>query len=807
MHVNFSAVQQRILRLTFTLVAVIGYVSPADAEPTHSEHDNITFDIDVLKERGIDPIIAELFRHRPRFLPGESSVILTVNGTNRGRVKVKFDDTGTLCADRIFQQQSGLISPADYSDDIPCFDLRRAWPQAEVQTDQSEGKVNLIVPPQAVTKPGVENGRWQHGGNAGMLNYDASYMDSSGGVSFGQIGSEVGLNVSNWILRSRQTFSRFNRQNRINHQATYAQRSFADIKKVLQLGQVSLANSLFGTGQVQGFQMFPESALDEQEGAGLVDGVADSPSVVEVRQSGVLVYNTIVPAGPFRLQGFSLLNTRSDLEVTLTGSNGQARQFTVPASTLLIHAPVVSPGISFGAGRIEQHDGIKPLVGTIATGWQLTPYSGLYAGLIASSPWRAGALSLDTQLFAPTRLNLQTTIAQDAKHAAAGTSIFALLSHSLTERLNFNANGRQQTSGYRELSDALVSTRHDNPNSLSRSRYQWGSGLSWSTDAVGSLSLSWGRTTTFAGAQSDYLRAGWNYQLGRAWLGLSLEHDSGTLSGQNDDRLYASLSMPLGDKREINSFLNATKRSARGGIRYSDRASRDLNWSIASERDLRNDRTSASGSLSTLTRVSQLSASINHNSDNYTSWSTQASGAAVLHADGLTLSPHRVSDTFGVAQVGDESGVRIDTPAGPVWTDWRGYAVLPGLNGYHSSSIQVDTRSLKKNVDIANAWKETILAHGAVGKVNFEVVQTRRVLVNAQMADGSKLPRGASLFDGDGRLVTIVADDGTVFVPDAAADMTLEVQNAGTSLCTMNLTLPKKAGSSQLYENATATCQ
>ncbi|MCT2387095.1 fimbria/pilus outer membrane usher protein [Erwinia pyrifoliae] len=803
MQANLNASRQPTLRLIFTLLAASGYVCTAVAESVDSVNDNLIFDIGVLKERGIDPKIAEIFRHRSRFLPGESSVLLTVNGTTRGRVKVRFDEAGTLCADRSFQQQAGLILPPVFADDIACFDLRRAWPQAEVHTEPDQGKVSLVVPPQAVTQAVGEDGKWLHGGSAGMLNYDASYMNSSGGVNFAQIASEVGLNVSDWILRSRQTFSRFNGKDNIHHQATYAQRSFASIKKVLQVGQVNLANSLFGTGQVQGFQMFPESALNKQEGAGLVDGVADSQSVVEVRQSGVLVHSTIVPSGPFRLQGFSLLNTSSDLQVTLNGSDGQQRQFTVPASALLTQAPSVSPGFSFGAGRLEQQGGNTPLVGTFATGWQLTPYTGLYAGLFGSSPWRAGSLDLDTQLFDTTRLNLQSTVAQDAKNSAIGTSVSALLSHSLTERLSISANGRQQTSGYRELSDALQSARYDTDR---QSRHQWGGSISWAAEMMGSVSLSWGRTTTFAGVHSDYLRAGWNRQVGRAWLGLSFEHNTSTLSGQKDDRLYASFSMPLGDRRDVSSFLNTTKRSARGGVRYSDRASQDVNWSIASEHESRNNHTSASGNVSAVTRVSQLGASISHNSDKYTSWSTQASGAAVLHADGLTLSPHRVSDTFGIARVGDESGVRLNTPSGTVWTDWRGYAVLPALNGYRSSGIQVDTPSLKKNVDIANAWQETELARGAIGRVDFEVIRTRRVLVDAQMADGSRLPRGASLFDGE-RLVTVVADDGTVFVPNASAKMKLEVQHAGKTLCTINLTLPQQAASSRLYENTTATCE
>ncbi|GAA0364372.1 fimbria/pilus outer membrane usher protein [Serratia ureilytica] len=797
-------------RLLPLLIAALcaGHVEAADEL---QNHDNLTFDTGVLSGRGIDPAIAALFGQAPRFLPGENTVSLSVNGNARGRVRVKFDEAGVLCADRAFQRAAGLVSPPGYADGAACFDLRRAWPQAEIQPEPGEGKVILVVPSEALSAPDTGDGNWQHGGVAGMLNYDAQYLSSSGGaggLNFGQLGTEAGFNAGDWIVRSRQTFTRFNGDDRINHQAAYAQRSFVGIKKVLQAGQVSLSNSLFGTGQVLGFQLFPESALTSgQGGAGLVEGVAQTQSVVEVRQSGVLVYSTAVPAGPFRLQGFSLLNTRTDLEVTLTGSNGEIRKFIVPAATLLARAPLVSPGLSFGAGRLEQQDGKAPLLGTVASGWQLTPFTSLNAGVLGSAPYRAGSLNLDTQLWEPTRLSLQSTLAQDADHGNTGTLLSALLSHSLSERLSVNVNGRQQTTGYRELSDALQRADQDNPNSQSRSRYQWGSGVNWSAERLGNLSLSWARSTTFAGNNTDYLRGGWSRQFGRAYLGVSLEHNTGTLSGQADDRLYVSFSMPLGEGRDINSYLNTAKRSARAGVRYSDRTSQDRGWSIATDRDLRNNRTSVSGNLDFVTPVSQLNASVSHDSDNYTSWSTRAGGAIVLHENGITLSPYRVADTFGIARVGKESGVRLDTPAGPVWTDWRGYAVIPTLNGYRRSAIQVDTRSLAKNVDIGNAWQESEMARGAIGRVDFDVLRTRRVLVGTAMADDKRLPHGASVFSASGELVTVVGDDGTVFVPDATPGMRLEVQSSGKTVCTMQLDLPEKADTTGLYENATATCR
>lgn len=798
------------LRRRLLLLMTAFCASSAGAVDKVYAQDNLIFDTGVLKGRGIDPGIAALFGQTPRFLPGESSVALFVNGNARGRVRVKFDEAGTLCADRAFLRTAGLQVPSGYADSTACFDLRRAWPRAEIQPEPGEGKIILAVPTEALSIAGAEGGHWQHGGVAGMLNYDAQYLSSSGsggGLSFGQLGTEAGFNAGDWIVRSRQTFTRFNGENRINHQAAYGQRSFVGIKKVLQAGQISLSNSLFGTGQVLGFQLFPESALtSDQEGAGLVEGVAQTQSVVEVRQSGVLVYSTAVPAGPFRLQGFSLLNTRTDLVVTLTGSNSEIRQFIVPAATLLMHAPLAPPGLSFGIGRLEQQGSKAPLLGTVAAGWQLTRLTSLNAGVLGSEPYRAGALSLDSQLFEPTRLSLQGTLAQAEDHGNTGSLLSALLSHSLNEHLSVSINGRQQTVGYRELSDALQRADRDNPNSQSRSRYQWGSGINWSTEGLGNLSLSWIRSTTFAGNNTDYLRGGWSRQFGRAYLGVSIEHNTGTLSNQADDRLYVSLSLPLGEGRDVSSYLNTAKRSARAGVRYSDRS--NWNWSIATDRDLRNNHTSFSGDLDFVTPVSQLNASVSHDNDNYTSWSTRASGAVVLHENGISFSPYRVAETFGIARVGKESGVRLDTPAGPVWTDWRGYAVIPTLNGYRRSAIQLDTRSLAKNVDIDNAWQEAEMARGGIGRVDFEVLRTRRVLVKTTMASGKRLPRGASVFNATtGGLMTVVGDEGTVFVPDAAPGMIIEVQSSGKKVCRMTLDLPETADTKDLYENATAICR
>src|SRR5260364_379801 len=50
-------------------------------------------------------------------------------------------------------------------------------------------------------------------------------------------------------------------------------------------------------------------------------------------------------------------------------------------------------------------------------------------------------------------------------------------------------------------------------------------------------------------------------------------------------------------------------------------------------------------------------------------------------------SPEPIEDTFGIASVGNLSGVKIDTPQGTVWTDTWGRAVIPRLPAFGKGEI------------------------------------------------------------------------------------------------------------------------
>jgi outer membrane usher protein FimD/PapC len=91
--------------LSLALLAALATTSPVLAAVPDERADDVEFDHQAMLARGIDPKLAEWFRQSPRFLPGESTVALTINGNARGKVKVRFDQSGKLCPMRPFRKR------------------------------------------------------------------------------------------------------------------------------------------------------------------------------------------------------------------------------------------------------------------------------------------------------------------------------------------------------------------------------------------------------------------------------------------------------------------------------------------------------------------------------------------------------------------------------------------------------------------------------------------------------------------------------------------------------------------------------
>lgn len=233
----------------------------------------------------------------------------------------------------------------------------------------------------------------------------------------------------------------------------------------------------------------------------------------------------------------------------------------------------------------------------------------------------------------------------------------------------------------------------------------------------------------------------------------------------------------------------------------------ETSYYISAERNQDDKQNNFNGSVNTNLHYTQLNLSAGASGSDSRSYNGMLTGGIAFHNQGVTFSPWAIDDTFAIATVdNDVSGVKITTPSGPVWTDYNGVAVIPSLQPWSKSLVEIDTTTLPKNVDVGNGSKELKQSRGAIGNVGFNALIQRRALLNISTANGEKLPRGVTIEDKDGNYLTTSVDNGVVFINNVTPEMELLVKDERQS-CRIHLTFPAEAPKNVFYETATGICQ
>lgn len=791
-------------------------VSPEDpvASPASPPREKgVEFDENMLRLRGIDPKLADYFREAPRFTTGRHTVSLHVNGRPLGQVSARFDRDGELCADTTLLQSAGIDPPStrETSAEPACVDLMAHWPQASIEVDSSAASVALLVPTDALRRPTEDAPEFSGGGTAALLNYEIVALDSRWGSRssrYASANTELGVNAGDWVVRSRQVSTMTDGRRRTEVLDTYAQRTFARHRAVLQVGEINLVNPVLSGAQMVGAQILSEQALATQRSGAAVEGIAQSQARVEVRQGGVLVYTTVVPAGPFSLSDIPRINRYADLDVTVIGSGGDAQHFVVSAA--MASDTMSSSGFSFGAGR-ARNTGSGEAPWLMSGGWTRPLRRGvlLSGGVLGASRYRAAGLGVVASTRFGSQLQFNLSAAQAPRDASSGLQALLTLSQRLDDQWSFAVSHSRQGRGYRELADTTFTTNIESRRT--RTRDQSSASLSWSRADFGSLSAGYTHTMLFDGRRTSRAMASWGTRVGRASVSVSAEWSLGNPdrergTDRNGNSIYLNLSVPLGENRRLGTSVRRYGGETRYGANFSDQINEYASYRTSLEYRSSDRRGSVSAGMSFLPKYFQLDTGYTRNPES-DSYSLGLRGGLVVHNHGLTASPYAVRDTFGVVSVGDTPNVRVSTPGGPVWTDARGYAVIPQLSAFGKSRIAVDTGSLPRNVDIENGAAVIEVGRGAVTTLAFAVSTTRRVLLSATTVEGRRLPVGATVTDESGDLVSLVQGDGQIFVPNALQASRLWVSGPEVPRCELVYELPSETNRAAYYETAAAVCR
>ena len=762
------------------------------------------FDQQMLRELGYDDATAELFAQAPHFLAGEHQVNIIVNGMQKGSHTVIFGQQGTPCWQPELLTVLGIDPSGFVASKNQCLIADNAN-NIKVTEYLDRNSLEFAVPPAWLR----EEKHYASGGKALVLNYDASVYHAqyrSGRNSSNQsITSEAGINFNEWIVRSGQSYYSRAGESDFSRLYTYTQKTVETLSSVIQLGEITTNDPVFGGINLTGAQFFPEQALQTSSNLVAIDTPISLPGTVDVYQRNVLLKSFRVTGGMSTLEDIPTLNRQDDFILRIHNDNGGEETQTIPWVQSRSTMDMGETGFSMAMGKLRLSENNFSLLTLSGSVFQNRKFSVVTGGLV-SEDYQAIAARSSFKLTEALLTTLSQTISlsnirNENAPQARGIKNQATLNYALSQSLSVSASADFRSSDYLEPGSAWSSRK--TVSEAGQIKTQYSSGLSWHHSLIGNVSVSGTVTNNYRSSDVVGYLMNWGKSFGSVNTNLGIQkHRLIANSHRYDDSyVYLNLSFPLGKNSSLRSYVNHTNGQSRIGSGFSQTMNDKFIWGASSEKS-QNQRPSVGTSASWTNKYSKLNGSISKGEN--TTYNLGMRGGAVLHTGGLTFTPHQVADTFGIISLNSpEPDVEISTSGGKVWTDRQGYAVA-SWHPWTKNTLQINNRSLKKNVQVQGGIAEIMPSRGAVLPVTLPAHHVRRALMS--FLPDSSAASGAPVKNSQNELVAFVNEDGTIFFDDLPDSPLYSQTNQGRR-CLIEPQTPWKEEANTLYSTLIARCK
>lgn len=679
-----------------------------------------------------------------------------------------------------------------------CIDLQQQLPQAQVNYDSNEQRLDIVIPQlymQKTARGTVSPELWDSGIPALLLGYNINgYRSESKGQQFNSLyaGINAGLNIGAWYLRHNGSYNGTdNGSDNYSNLNSYLQHDVPRLKARVLVGQSNTNGDLFDTLPFSGVQLVTDERMLPESLRGYapeIQGIARTNARVTVRQGEQVLYETTVTPGAFLINDLYPTGYGGDLNVTVREADGTEQRFTVPYASV---AQLLRPGSSryaITAGKLRS-DNIRDKPMVYQATWQhgLTNAFTGYAGIQLSQNYSAvqlgtavgtpfGAVSFDiTQAHA--RLGIDENLSSVSRMGNTRRGQSYQISYSkLIRELNSNislAAYRFSTDGYMDFMTAMQTRdavqRGFSSNAIWRAKNRmtltYGQGLPerWGQLYLnGSVQNYWNKAGT-----DEQFQVGYNNRYKQLTWGISAARSFSSLGTQQTNYLV-SFSLPLGRDDSVMTPRLRTDlthdTSGRTGqqVTLSGVGGEENQFSYGVTATHVNQDVGTTGTLNGNYRSasSSLMASVS-SGKSYRSASAGMSGTVVGHAGGVTFTPY-TSDTFALVEAKGAEGAKVSSYPG-VRIDSHGYAIVPYLNPYQLNDISIDPKGISSHTELESTNQKSAPYSGAVVKMKYDTRQGTAVLINATWK-GEPVPFGAEVVDSQGNRVGSTGQGGQIYI-------------------------------------------
>ncbi|EGM1627839.1 fimbria/pilus outer membrane usher protein [Salmonella enterica] len=705
------------------------------------------------------------------------------------------------------------LEKVTYWHDGQCADFSRL-PGVDIRPDLSEGMLNINIPQawlEYSDASWLPPSRWDNGIPGLLFDYNLNGMmsrphqgKSSRSLSYN---GTAGANAGPWRLRAdyqgnlnHTTGSRQGTDSQFTWSRFYMYRAIPRWRANLTLGENTLNSEIFSAWRYTGASLESDDRMLPPKLRGYapqVSGIADTNARVVISQQGRILYDTTVPAGPFTIQDLDS-SVRGRLDVEVTEQDGRKKTFRVDTAYVpyLTRPGQIRYRLVSGRSRYDEHTTEGPVFAAGEASWGISNSWSLYGGGIAAGDYNALALGTGRDL------NEFGTVSADltwstARIPQAGTKQGKSWRLSYSRRFD-EVNADITFAGYR-FSERRYMTMEQYLNARYRNDFSGrekemytvtlNKGLEdWKT----SVSLQFSHQTYWDRRTSNYYTLSVNRYFdafGIRNMALGLSASRSKYLGRDNDSAFVRLSIPWGTGTvSYNGSMSDSRYTSTVG--YSDSLNDGLDsYSLdagVSSGGGRPSQGQMSAYYSHSSPLADLSASFSAVENSYNSFGLSASGGvtvtakgAALHAGGMNGGTRLLVDTDGVG------GVPVD--GGRVFTNRWGIGVVTDVSSYYRNTTSVDLNKLPEDMEATRSVVESVLTEGAIGYREFGVLKGSRLFAVLRLADNSYPPFGASVTNGKGRELGMVAEGGLAWLSGVNPGETLKVSWEGQAKCAVTV--------------------
>lgn len=803
-----------ITALALVMATVYSYCSLAE---------DLKFNLSLLNLSESETIDIKRFTQAGYISPGLYPLDVVVNRQSTGLADITWQDNLDSSGNSLPCLNQEIVSRINFKPEIKknlrwypgnaC--LNTIYPEGiSVRADLGSETLNISIPDAFIEyqDPNWDPpSQWDNGITGVLLDYslsgstshalgtgqDRSYLSSMG---------TAGFNTGAWRLRAdwqgRKNFPDTSSARDWSLDRIYAYRPLPEIKSRLTLGQDYTATNMFDSVGFQGAILRSEDRMLPPRLRGYapeVIGVARTNATVTVSQSGRVLVEKQVSAGPFQIQDIQN-STRGRLDIKVEEQDGSVQSWSIETANIpyltrpgqLRYALLAGqPVNSFNRGNKS-----ADLIGGGEFSWGISNNWSLLGGVLLGNEYSALALGIGRDLYQFGAVSVDITQSQ----AELDNQKMAGRSYRLSYSKIFDDYDAQVTfAGYR-FSEKDFMSLSDYTNAVAygyggfqSSKELYTSTLAKSFKSPGiSLSLSYDHQTYWQRPAQDNFRLSLskNFSVGTVRnlsTYLSLFRNQGGWYG-NDKGGYLSVSVPWGQKTFVGYDLdvagNKPTHSMNISSQFADGDRVSARFSKNSNGQQLYSYYSTEGALAKL--------------DLNASWASQQyTSAGFTLNSGFTVTPQGAA----MHTQGSRGGSRIlfDTAGSPdvpvqysmtrVKSNRFGKAVLPVSNAYSRTRISIDHENLPSDTEVIRSTVQATLTEGAIGYRQFGIIRGHKGLVILRTNNGLVPPLGAEIRNAQGQETGIVGEDGMVWLTGMLPSSVMDVRWDGKKQC--EIMIPK----------------